>query len=547
MNAALMSASAQLYELARADFLDRSRRYALFVTIALIIWYGSVLLPPFDSNYITIGFGATRGIYNSAWVGATFAVMAATLLSGPAFYLVKNSIRRDMTTGVGQILAGARITTRAYLIGKFFSNWLYLSTITIALAVAALCMQLVRAEVSHIDLWALWSPFLLITTPAFAMTAAFAIFFESIRVLRGSAGNILFFFVWSATLSPAIVAVSAESEFVRSIGDIYGANITLTSMADAARPTFGGADPMDHAHVGFSIQSDDKWKKDFKTFKWDGIHWTPTLLFTRVFWLFVALGLTSMGGMFFERFDTTKGRPSGARESSAQSRAMRGGFVSSAGTLLLSAPLVISGIAARWKFGAMIDAECRVALKGRNMWWYLFGGGMCVAQALVIDEVIRAALLGTGWLWMLPALSPGGNRERQFGVDTILWSAPHPLTRQLTASYFAGVLLTALAGAGAAIQFALSGDSSHLFAWWVGVFFIPALAIFCGVWSGVARLFEMLHVFLWYGAAMNRAPYIDYGGFSAAGMFMGLPKIFIAITIALLCGAYIGRMRQARR
>lgn len=90
-----------VFHLMPADFLERSRRYSFLITLGLTIFVVYLYVPPSSANYLTLGLGNYRGVYNSAWVGGAVAVLCSALLSLPAFYLVKNAIERDEQTRVG--------------------------------------------------------------------------------------------------------------------------------------------------------------------------------------------------------------------------------------------------------------------------------------------------------------------------------------------------------------------------------------------------------------------------------------------------------------
>jgi hypothetical protein len=66
------------------------------------------------------------------------------------------------------------------------------------LAVTALALQLARGESTAVDPGALMLPFVL-TLPVLALTAAAAVLFETIPVLRVGLGNIAWFFLWMIT------------------------------------------------------------------------------------------------------------------------------------------------------------------------------------------------------------------------------------------------------------------------------------------------------------------------------------------------------------
>jgi len=71
----------------------------------------------------------------------------------------------------------------------------------VVLALAAVALQMLRAEGGRLEAWPLLAPFLLLSLPAMAVVAALALLFETIPGLKGGAGNIVYFFVCSLALS----------------------------------------------------------------------------------------------------------------------------------------------------------------------------------------------------------------------------------------------------------------------------------------------------------------------------------------------------------
>jgi hypothetical protein len=83
-----------VYHLMRADLFERARRYSFLITLGFVVFAAYLYIPPKEADDLTLGLGNYRGVYNSAWVGGAMAVLSSTLLSLPAFYLVKNAIER---------------------------------------------------------------------------------------------------------------------------------------------------------------------------------------------------------------------------------------------------------------------------------------------------------------------------------------------------------------------------------------------------------------------------------------------------------------------
>lgn len=60
------------YHIARADFLERARRYSFLITLGLTIFAACLYVPPQDANYLTLGLGnymqRLRSIRPTGWM-----------------------------------------------------------------------------------------------------------------------------------------------------------------------------------------------------------------------------------------------------------------------------------------------------------------------------------------------------------------------------------------------------------------------------------------------------------------------------------------------
>ncbi len=221
-----MSAMNAIYHLARADFLERIRSYSFLIVLGATVLLGYLLVPADDAVYTVMRFSGYRGIYNSAWIGVMVAIPTTVFYSLTGFYLVKNTITRDMETGVGQIISATPISKFFYVLGKFLSNIFVLTVGVAVLFISAAAMQLIRGESNHLDLWALLSPFIYLTVPVMAVISAAAVLFETVSWLRKGFGNIVFFFSW-------LIAISLPTALQSY--DLFGLNMVLSRIqANAA-------------------------------------------------------------------------------------------------------------------------------------------------------------------------------------------------------------------------------------------------------------------------------------------------------------------------
>jgi ABC-type transport system involved in multi-copper enzyme maturation permease subunit len=521
-----------LLELARADFLERVRRYSFLITLLFAMYFGYLAA----TGKILLQVGHMRGIYNSAWIGTLMSLVATTFLSLAGFYVVKNTIERDRATRVGEILASTPISKILYLSGKWLSNFMVLAVMVGILGISGIAMQFFQGEDSHLQLWKLLAPFLLLALPAMALVAAVAVVFETITWLRGGFGNVAYFFVWTAGLA---VPASAGAEGGTSPYDWAGLNLVWNSMRAAA--------PTSNNSFSFSV---DVGTLNFvhATFLWNGIAWTGGMVLWRIAWIGFALALVAFSALLFDRFDPARRRLLSGRSKPASSDlpeisgVAEGSSVMGAMSAVTLTPLRAGPV--HFRFGAMLVAELRLMLKGQKWWWYA-GAVLLVALAAALPGAqARGVALCVAWIWPVLMWSTMGVRESRDRTSPLLFSAPHPIASQLPAVWCAGVVLGLITGSGFALRLLLGGNWRGLLAWLIGAAFIPTFALALGVWSGTSKPFEILYTLLWYLGPMHATVPLDFMGSAPATALTRVPLFYLALAAGMSLAALAGRKRQ---
>jgi hypothetical protein len=525
-----------IFAIARADFLERARRYSFFLTLlfAVILGYSAA------TGKIYIRLGDYRGVYTSAWIGMMVAMVTTCFVSLVGFYIVKNAIDRDRQTGVGQILATTPLSKSSYLLGKFLSNFAVLASMVFILALSAIVMWFFAAEDPRFDLWALVSPFLLIALPAIALTAALALLFESLPVLRGGVGNVIWVFAWSLGIGlPELTGLPWL--------DASGLMMVSEQMMAAARATIPGYTG------GFSLTLNFEPVTVAQTLRYQGIQWSKEQLFLRLLWFCMAFVLALLAALFFDRFDPTRSLVPPLRRSKPGVQLREAGDVlSPASSVSIARPPAsvhltsLASTAHAGTLGSLFAAELRLALKGLRWWWYVVAAGLLAAQFFAPLELSRGLLLGVAWIWPILIWSAMGARESRFGTNELLFSSARILRRQLPACWFAGVAVALLTGMGAAIRLFLAGQTASLVAWLAGALFLPSFALALGIWSRSGKPYEGLLTALWYIGPMNRTPGLDFTGAANGPLTLNYSVIYLALSTALLTFAFFGRARQLR-
>ena len=524
-----------LWHLVKADFLTRVRRTSFLVTLAFAVFLG---YQTFAGN-IVMQLDDFRGVYNSAWVGALMGVVTSSFLTLVGFYIVKGSILRDETTRVGQILAATPMSKGFYTLAKSLGNFAVLASMVFVMAVAALCMQLIRAEDRTLHLWTLLSPLLLYALPSMAFVAALAVLFETLPVLRGGVGNVIWFFLWTGLLVAGI-GPEATRGGLPTNADYFHDFSGLPTMMVQMRTTILQVDPNFHNNFSLSIGG----RPPQHRFLWTGVRWDSVQVAARFTWFAYAIAAALLASVFFHRFDPARERFVRRREEAPERPLVEG--LAAAKELVRSDPWAgrltpLSPASAKNRFISVVAAELRLMLQGHRWWWYAVAGGLfigCLAAPLPVSSggVILAA-----WIWPILVWSQMGSREARYATGSLIFSAPRALQRQLPAVWVAGVLVTLATGGGLAIRLLVARDLHGLAGFAVAVCFIPSLALALGVLSGGSKFFEALYTVWWYTGA---AHHLRGGDFTGTVASSSRPALYLALTVILLAACWMRRRTQ---
>ena len=507
-----------LYHLARADFLERVRRYSFLLTLG----FAGLLDSGVYRGEIVLTLGKYRGVYNSAWFGAVLALVATTFLSLIGFYIVKNSVQRDEQTRVGRILAATPLSKFEYTLGKTMSNFAVLACMVFILALGAALLQLLRGR-SSIDLWQLLSPFLLIALPTVAAVAAVAVLFETVPVLRGGFGNVAYFFVFTGLL--------AVSFTLKSV-DLTGIGMYVQSMGEVLHKL----DPS--YRDSFTLQIGTE-QTTTKVFQWNGLHWSFSLVLQRMFWVGVALAVVYLASLLHHRFDPALESQKSKTKRKIATDPEDEKTESSVFPKTFTYKTVLTPFGGG-PFIGLVSAELRLMLKGVSRWWYLVTLGFWITSLAAQLEISRG-MLTVIWIWPLLLWSKMGVRECIYQTSPVIFSSAHSLQRQFPASWLAGVIVALAMGSGVALRLLLVGDLNGFAALLVGVLFIPTLALALGVWSGTSKTFEVVYTLWWYVGPAHHIPYLDFMG-TAPGS--ARPAFYLAVAAALMVISFVRRRAQ---
>ncbi|MEV6975564.1 hypothetical protein [Kitasatospora sp. NPDC093806] len=515
-HAALPNHLARLGRLAVGDFRDRVRRPAYAVTLLAAVGLGLLAVPPADGHWAILALGPYRGTYNSAYVGTATALAGALWLTLGGFYVVRKGLGRDEETRVGQILAASPLRTADLLLAKFLGNLLVLGSMLGVLALTAPALQLVRGEDRALDPVALLTPFLVLTLPLLAVTAAVAVLFETVPLLRGGLGNV----AWFAFAPTLMIAGEAPGAPFGGLG-LGPAAASLREGLAARGVDLGGDD--------FSLGL-TRVDAPLEPFPWDGAGFDGGFLAQRLLLVLFAVALAALPALWFGRFDPARGRGGRPGPRLAPETPV---------VVPVSAPLALphtppARASAVRGFGRLLAGEVRILCGDASRWWWSAAAGLVVAGLAVPSDTGVGAVLPAAWVWPVLLWSRLGSRSAEYGLESLLGAYPAARAR-LLAEWTAGVVLTALLGSGVLVRLVTAGDTAGVAAWSAGALFIPSLALALGTLSRTHRLFQALYLPLWY-LAVNQVATLDFmGTVRRAGHPAGpSPVLVTAVTLALL-------------
>ena len=415
-----------------ADLRQRTRSTRFRVValaIALSTWW---CLPPADAGYLVVAIGDHhRGDYSSAWIGMVLAMLS--LLWGlVGFYLVRGTVQRDFETRVWQLLASTSMRRGSYLLAKWGAHLVVMGALLGASLLVGLVAQWVRAEDRHIDLWELVKPSLFIALPTLAMSATLAVWFDVVPVLRRTAGNVVFFFVWMAVLTTGAIEVAHHRQVAGTAAvQPWSSDLpALKLMQWSIDHQIARQVPLATAHDGICVGCGAA-SAPIVRFRWATWEVSAGALWGRLPWLVAALAGVLVAAPWLDR--AAASAVAAAASGPPSPRALRW-------LRRLLAPL------GRTPLGVLVAAEAFVVLRTRPLWWWAAWPPLWAVQLFGPRQAVALAMLA-GWTLLLDVFSRTALRDTEHRTLELVATAPGAQRRLLLAR---GALLVGLAGVAAA-------------------------------------------------------------------------------------------------
>ncbi len=507
----------QFLTIIKGDYLQRTRSYAFLITLAISLYIAYTFVPGPDAAYTTVRIGKYVGDNNSAWIGHVTAIMTSVFLSLIGFYLINNSVKKDVETEVGMIIATTRVSNFRYLMFKVVSNFLVLLSIVGVVFVMSIGIFFYRSRGFDFEITSFLVPYLLVTIPSIFVISSLAVVTE-VWLGRYAVLQYIGFFIFFNVII-ANVQMREGSDFISWL-DPFGVKHVTMGFEKYVRANFDSQARV--TSMGFNFSD----KKDVQVFEFNGINWPFGFLLSRLVWMAIGAGLVFASSPFFHRFDV--------REKMKAVKKSRVSVVTaervSSKTISLSAlpPIVVD-----YSITAFIKTELLMLFRKGPRWFWLVNLGGMIALIFAPLEVAHQMLLPILWFLQIGRWSDLTTKEKTNRIHHFTFAAYQPLRRLLPSQLIAGVALALILSSPLLVRYFFAQEFLPIAGIMAGALFIVLLAACLGVISGGKKLFEVLFFAITY-MNLNRIPFADYFGFETTANSL-LVVIAFCTGLAVLC------------
>ncbi len=515
----------------RTDLLLRFRRTASIVTLLAVAAGVYLIVPDIRTGRTLMQIDGERVIYNSAAVALGTAMFCGLLLTMAGYYLVSNTVKRDVVSRTGFIIAATPVTSLEYVIGKFTGSFLMLAAIAMGCMLSAMVMFLIRGEGSL-------EPIVFLTTyawtivPGIAFASAMAIAFESLPLLSGRFGDVLYFFLWAGLLGMPI-GLFENGIRMKWLGalDIMGLVVLIGQIQDQFHTT-----TMSIGSSSFNVLNQSP-------VLYPGLQWGWEMIAMRFASLAVPAGLILLARAWFHRFNPARIKVS--------VRHSRRNLIGRINTLLKPVTRILAPLASLRIYGLGAASLPNAVLA--DVFATLLLSPLTVVAIIVFAVLslsldlpsLRAGALPAMFVVLILALADITVRDGASGMMNLLCTAPklkkHYVSWKLGSALLTTTILTSIPAARL-----LTASPSAGVSLCIGSCFIAVSAVGFGVLAGSQKLFMAVFLMLLYVtlSAPDSAVF-DFAGFSGTAT-PGVQIAYAALAILAGSGGYIRHRLRIR-
>lgn len=506
-----------------ADFRIRFRRTSTIVVFLLLSAVPYLWIPSPSTGRALLQSDGHRVLYDSPAIGMATALLASIFIGLFGFYVISSAIRRDVISRCGFVIASTRMRNGEYLVGKFAGNLLFLSVFVSGFMLTSMAMLAVRGEAALRPLVFL-QQYLLLVSPVIVLVSALAILFESVPLLAGKFGDVVYFFVWLGSMG--VVAAQSERDGGASwlfLFDFTGLGYLMENLKATLHTT--------NISIGSSTFDASKTTLVFPGLTVAGWWWKRALCAA------MPLALLPLARLFFHRFD-----PARVRQGADHARRRWVGRLNALiKPLTRFAHSTLSGSGSGTSLLSAARADALLTLT--NFPLTVVAMIAIAIAALASDAAdLSSGVLPVALAVLAVAISDVSTRDRRSGTVSLLFASP-TLRERYVAWKLASTLMFSFIFVAVPLL-RLATEPRRLAAAAVGVAFVAAAATGIGVISGNSKAFIVIFLSFWYIAMNSKGanPGSDFAGFYSVSLKVS--SAYFASAAALVAGSMYWHRRR---
>jgi hypothetical protein len=499
------------------DVRIRFRRPSTAILFLLLSACAYMWVPAPSTGRTLLEINGQRAIYNSAAVGMGTASLATIFIGLIGFYVISNALRRDVSTRCGFVLASTGMRGGEYLFGKFAGNLAFLFTFIGGFMATSMLMQLVRGE-APLQPLVFAKQYVLLVVPGIVVVAAIAILFESIPWLSGRFGDVVYFFVWMASIGvvAAMTDKSAQSLSWIGIFDISGSGYLFESLRLTLHTN--------SVSIGSSTFDASK-----GVFVFAGLPSSFNLVVPRIGTCLLAAPILGVASLFFHRFDPARVR--------VTEKAKRNwiGRINALAKPLARMMFALAPSGGRASFARSIALDSMLTVSAMPIAFI----AMIIFNVLSLVTPLKSVtgLLPIVFGALAITIADVACRESRAGTTALVRAAPQLRERFVIWKLLSSLVIGFAFFAGAIVRFALVRPAA-LGPLVIAIVFVCAAATMLGVISANPKSFIVVFLLFWYVAMNDKGanPALDYAGLNGVTTPLVMTG-YAALAIAFAAGA----------
>ncbi len=471
----------------------RFRRPGTVALLLALCAAAFLLMPETGSGGVMFLIGPQRVLLTSAATSLTSAVMGGLVFSLMGFYLISNSVARDLLSGAGGLIASTPVTSARYLAGKLAGNILYLTAIALAFMIACMGMHLLRGE-RPLEPWLFLQTFGIMFAPLAFAVAGIALLFECTPILSGRGGDLLYFLFWGLALGLPVAIVSASREHTWILAaDFTGLGFFVKEIIQVTGSH--------NFSIGYA-----PYDPTLAPVEFPGLQLHPEIVLPRIASALIVIPLFGLAWLAFRRFDPATAKA--GKVSGSVQRQMRSGFTTHWRRLMNPRAGWITGSSSLLR-AALLDARLTIALAPSVS---LLAAGALIAGSFAPMEHLRSAVLPAMFFLLVPALATTSTRDRTMGTTPFILATPVMPRRLLFTKLLSG-LFVALGVALVPVLRSFAESPISGMALLNGIFLFTVAATCLGRMTGSPRAFTVLSLLFLYLCLSSRSEAaLDFAG-----------------------------------